>query len=365
MDTGGPGKIRQGEPGHSPADYRKFKDLILRMLDFDSEIRIKPYDGLQHVFFKRGENSSVASTSRGSSTVTSRAAPEVAPPSEPSKNGPAASSAASGVLSSSFVLRRGSVTSTTDSFSGEMNTHYHIAPPSSVERYHGQPHPLQHKTTQSLEPTFVGGDFSQGPSHSVQEPLMGRTNIPMPLPPGSVTHGPYPMLDGSSVTLTPLSPPQQLPPDRIVTALEIPYAHHGAYGGNFPSMAAISSDNIHSSSSSKLPYNPVYSPPNGALSFYGTNQLFADSSEPFHFKFGSALSHTGHIPPAQGSPDIAHHRAFHFQPTQNGLDASPKLKTRKSEHNQQPPQGNPQTSSNQNGQRESHDSPMTGVIIHH
>lgn len=354
MEIGGPGSIRQGEVGHSPADYRKFKELILRMLDYDPETRIKPYDGLQHAFFRR-ESSSVASSSHGESTMTSRAAHEIALPSESSKNGTEGSGGMSGGQPSSFPIHRSSI-STTDSLAGEINTHYHIH--TSAELYHGQ-QPPQHSASQSLHQKF-GGEFSQGPPQAIQDPMMGRTNIPMPLPPGSVAHGPYPMIDGSSVTLTPLSPPQP-PPDGIVTTLEIPYAHHGGYGHTYHQGMAVSSDML---PSTELAYNPVYSAQNGALPFYGTNQLFADStpSEPFHFKFGSAVSHTaGHIPLVQGSPSAAHHNPFHFQP-QNGLDGSPK--PGKSEHNRRHSQlGSPQTSTNHNGHRESHDSPMTGVVI--
>ena len=336
--------------GHTPADYRKFKDLIFRMLDFDAETRIKPYEGLQHPFFRR-ENSSVANSSRGGSTMLPRATHEIAVPNESSKNGAAGNGGVSGGHPSSFPIHVSSV-STTDSLAGEINAHYHI--PTSAELYHSK-QPSQHAPSQSLQQTYRGQEFSQGPPQAVQDPMMGRTNIPMPLPPGSATHGPYPMLDGSSVTLTPLSPPQPHPPDGIVTALEIPYAHHGSYCCNFQGISS-SSDNV--PPSTKLTYNQVYSAQNGSLPFYGTSQLFADAgaAEPFHFKFGSAPSHTGH-PLVQCSPDVAHHNPFHFQP-QNGLDGSPKSKL---EH---PSQAiSPQTSSNQNGRREPHDSPMTGVVI--
>ena len=53
VETGGPGARRLGEPGHSVQDYLKFKDLILRMLDYDPKTRITPYYALQHNFFKR------------------------------------------------------------------------------------------------------------------------------------------------------------------------------------------------------------------------------------------------------------------------------------------------------------------------
>lgn len=53
METGGPGGRRAGESGHAVADYLKFKDLILRMLDYDPKSRIQPYYALQHSFFKK------------------------------------------------------------------------------------------------------------------------------------------------------------------------------------------------------------------------------------------------------------------------------------------------------------------------
>jgi len=53
VETGGPGGRRHGEPGHSVSDYLRFKDLILRMLDYDPKTRITPYYALQHNFFKR------------------------------------------------------------------------------------------------------------------------------------------------------------------------------------------------------------------------------------------------------------------------------------------------------------------------
>ncbi|KAL0994487.1 hypothetical protein UPYG_G00122900 [Umbra pygmaea] len=53
VEAGGPGGRRSGESGHAVADYLKFKDLILRMLDYDPKSRIQPYYALQHSFFKK------------------------------------------------------------------------------------------------------------------------------------------------------------------------------------------------------------------------------------------------------------------------------------------------------------------------
>lgn len=70
VETGGPGGRRSGEPGHTVSDYLKFKDLILRMLDYDPKTRITPYYALQHNFFKRTMDES---TNTSNSTSTSPA----------------------------------------------------------------------------------------------------------------------------------------------------------------------------------------------------------------------------------------------------------------------------------------------------
>lgn len=71
VETGGPGGRRNGEPGHSMSDYLKFKDLILRMLDYDPKTRITPYYALQHNFFKRtsDEGTNTANSSSTSPAV--------------------------------------------------------------------------------------------------------------------------------------------------------------------------------------------------------------------------------------------------------------------------------------------------------
>lgn len=53
VETGGPGGRRQGEPGHAAADYRRFKELVVRLLDYDPKTRLTPYYALQHSFFKK------------------------------------------------------------------------------------------------------------------------------------------------------------------------------------------------------------------------------------------------------------------------------------------------------------------------
>ncbi len=350
METGGPGGIRQGEVGHTPSDYRKFKDLIFRMLDCDPETRIKPFDALQHSFFKRETNSSTSSlpsSNHSDSTAAHRPIHEMALPSDSAK-------ASSTHSHASFPLH--APVGTTDSLVGEINPHYHIPTSQySSELYHGQPHP---SSAQSSHQNF--SDFG-----TVQEPLMGRTNIPMPLPPGSMAHGPYPTMDGSSVTLTPLSPPQSAT-DGVVPTLEIPYAHHHHH--HHTGHHAGYSRSYQGEASGKVVYNSSYPTQNGSLPFYGTSQLFSETPpEPFQFKFGSAGSGGAHVSLVHGS-GVVHQNPYHFP--QNGMDAgaSPKSMNSKQERARHTSQGampsQQSSATNQNGRRDSHDdSPMMGVVI--
>lgn len=70
VDIGGPRGCREGEPGHTINDYLKFKDLILRMLDYDPKTRLTPYYALLHGFFRR---TSDESTNTSNSATTSPA----------------------------------------------------------------------------------------------------------------------------------------------------------------------------------------------------------------------------------------------------------------------------------------------------
>lgn len=73
VETGGPAGRRLDEPGHSVGDYLKFKDLILRMLDFDPKTRVTPYYALQHNFFKRTSDESTNTSGSGAAANASGA----------------------------------------------------------------------------------------------------------------------------------------------------------------------------------------------------------------------------------------------------------------------------------------------------
>jgi dual specificity tyrosine-phosphorylation-regulated kinase 1 len=51
VEIGGPGGRRKGEEGHSPENYRLFRDLVNRMLAYDPRKRIRPLEALNHPFF--------------------------------------------------------------------------------------------------------------------------------------------------------------------------------------------------------------------------------------------------------------------------------------------------------------------------
>ena len=369
IDIGGPGGTRAHEPGHTPSDYRKFKDLILRMLDYDSDTRIKPFNALQHPFFRRENSTPPSSTptlpTPVGSTLSQRGPQEVALPSaESSKNG------LSGVkMNSNHGHSYRPVVHHADSIACEIGPQYHIQPTqygSDMFSSHGPSlHPLG-ATRPTLQP------------QPVQDPLMGRTNIPMHLPPGSLSshHGHYSNLDSSSVTLTPLSPPQPAP-DGLPAPIEVPYAHHSSsFPRSYPhhqpvsmatdAMATISANKPYTGSS--LPYSSQ----NGSLPqpFFGTSRLFQDgSTEPFHFKFGTVPGSSGgptHVSSTTATNANPFH--FHHQSTSaaNGFaDPPQRARSSKSERNRFPGAGSThQTSANQNSHRESHDdSPMMGVVI--
>ncbi|KFB44773.1 AGAP002119-PD-like protein [Anopheles sinensis] len=84
VEEGGPGGRRHGDPGHSVSDYLKFKDLILRMLDYDPKTRVTPYYALQHNFFKRTSDESTNTANTISSLSTS---PSVSTQDQPTSHG--------------------------------------------------------------------------------------------------------------------------------------------------------------------------------------------------------------------------------------------------------------------------------------
>lgn len=50
--TGGPGGRRKGELGHTKADYERFEDLLLKLLELDPAKRMTPREALEHPFLR-------------------------------------------------------------------------------------------------------------------------------------------------------------------------------------------------------------------------------------------------------------------------------------------------------------------------
>jgi len=72
-DTGGPASRRRGEPGHGPQEYGLFIDLLERMLHYEPEKRISPWEALSHPFLVTGSSSAVTTTSGSSGSSASAA----------------------------------------------------------------------------------------------------------------------------------------------------------------------------------------------------------------------------------------------------------------------------------------------------
>jgi len=53
---GGPGGRREGEAGHTPADYANFEDFLLGMLEYDPKKRLTPAQALEHTFIRNWAN---------------------------------------------------------------------------------------------------------------------------------------------------------------------------------------------------------------------------------------------------------------------------------------------------------------------
>jgi serine/threonine protein kinase len=232
VETGGPGGTRKGEPGHTPDDYRKFKSLILQMLDYDPETRVKPYKALQHAFFRRSLPSSISTSSRISSAPDGLGIPY--------QSGKTNNEGGSG----------SNVRSTSGVFGSPSQSHHHTAACG-----------LDPRPEEFLPPSHP---------HPVTEPAVGRTNIPMAHPPSSSY-----TIDTSAVNHTPLSPPQE-----HVVPLMVPSPGH-AGGPPFGVLLPIDPSCVAASMG-----DTFYPYPNGIQQpFFGANRIFPpEHTDHFNFK---------------------------------------------------------------------------------
>ncbi|XP_025770619.1 dual specificity tyrosine-phosphorylation-regulated kinase 1B [Puma concolor] len=202
VQTGGPGGRRAGEPGHSPADYLRFQDLVLRMLEYEPAARISPLGALQHGFFRRTADEATNTGPAGSSASTSPAPLDTCP----------SSSTASSISSSG-----GSSGSSSDNRTYRYSNRYCGGPgPPITDCEMNSP---QVPPSQPLRP-WAGGDVPhkthQAPASASSLPGAGAQLPPQPRclgrPPSPTSPPPPELMDVSLVGGPPdCSPPHPAP----------------------------------------------------------------------------------------------------------------------------------------------------------
>ena len=292
VDKGGPGGLRKGESGHSPSDYHKFKDLILNMLDYDPDNRIKPLEALRHSFFKRehpGASSTFSQEAEGHGSQTYL-------PHVPTQTvGLSSASTDSLIISQEIVSMETNHTHPIGHKVGELIPGRHIH--------------LQQSPPDTMYPTT-------DPSSLVQS---GTNGVPM-----DVSHPvPIPMHNN-------------VPPQSTISPYACP----------FPGKPELPSAVIHPPGID--PHKPYYPHHNGSVTqtFYGTSGLFPDSVDSqFSFQLGSShpypspshplpthvterdgvRTRSGHSSSSSKSKSYRHRRTSSQQSETTNYDDSPML----------------------------------------
>ncbi|XP_078726303.1 dual specificity tyrosine-phosphorylation-regulated kinase 1A isoform X2 [Lampetra fluviatilis] len=158
VESGGPGGRRMGEAGHTVADYLKFKDLILRMLDYDPKTRITPFYALQHNFFKK-------TTDEGTNTSNSVSTSPAIDQSQGTGTGTSNSSSSSGGSSGSSHSDRARSDPAQHRHNG--SRHYNnVAPTTEYDAHNSQAYHQSHMA-------WTTGDSS---TQTMLSPESGTTN---------------------------------------------------------------------------------------------------------------------------------------------------------------------------------------------
>ncbi|XP_076367027.1 dual specificity tyrosine-phosphorylation-regulated kinase 1B-like isoform X2 [Tachypleus tridentatus] len=183
-DTGGPGSRRLSEPGHTVADYLKFKDLVSQMLDFDPKKRITPYHCLQHSFSKKTRDESTnTSPSKNSCSVVDQVI----------GNDPEFGSVGKEVIDSGLD-------STSESFSSAAHQYGQLGLNQTHQHMYRQ---LQHRYTQTSE-TYCGNHFSN--STSVDTAMNFVSPVTTGLPKSHLWVSSTELVRNPSVTVVPAPP---------------------------------------------------------------------------------------------------------------------------------------------------------------
>ena len=255
-----------------PSDYRKFRDLILRMLDYDPDTRIRPLEALQHSFFRREGSGSISSPSHSQtfSHIDHGDIHQGAPaPMVPSQFHP-------------IHMPVQTVAMTTADMSTGSQEPVQMVPTDSDVAPHSLASSTQHHAPVPHSPAVA---LFQSDSHmSSSLPARGCG---------------YGQMDMSPMTNARVHP--------------IPVSHHESLS----QAAAGGSSNLGPTNSKGfLTYHP-----NGSIAqqtFYGSSSLFPESNDtPFSFQFNGSSQSTN---PFQTSRSrVTHHHSHHHYPIEHWL----------------------------------------------
>ena len=325
-EKGGPGGLRKGESGHTPNDYYKFRDLVLQMLDYDPETRIKPLAALKHSFFRKEARLSQQDVSSESSNSQSSY-----PPNTPTQTiGLSSASSSSSQPLDSFIISQEIVA---------METNHAHPPPGLGELIPGrhihlptQSPPESHDATiyGSNSTGTMSGSMGSGGSFGSYGAAM-ELGQPQPVP---MT------MDPSLHTVT------------ASTHSSYTRPHSGKRGGGGGGRGVVASPK-------SLPNGST----GGVQVFYGASSLFPQSDNHFSFQLSPSLTpQAGHT----GSHHVVEREGVR---TRSGVSSgggssssSRNLKSYRHHHHHHHRRTHP----SEGGASGSHDDPgsMVGVTVH-
>lgn len=338
MDKGGPNGVRKGETGHSTIEYQKFKDLILRMLDYDPDTRIKPLEAIHHPFFRKNDSLPFATTSSTSLSLSDFGSHSISgsggsqpfyPPSLPTQTVGSSSSQEPMIISQEMV----SMDTSGASFGGHLpGSHSTMAPaPVNTELISGRHISLhQYSPPPPQLSVFVpnAGNSTRG---TLPQPIISRGGNPM-VPTGPSSHH----LPPSSHHMSPSS--HHISPSAASNGSGGSYSSQG-HNGKVPH--PLVGHHAHNGGSGSLPQT-----------FYGTNSLFSDSNDPqFSFNFSSSSSQSIAPPPSGPAHVSSRPTVIHSSHSNNNGKTRPQYQSR----------GGP--SSNSKSDQDS--STLTSLMVHH
>ena len=298
-----------GEPGHSEADYLKFLDLIEKMLEYDPEKRVKPYEALTHPFFKRSASSEglPSSGTHSSSTVKMQ-------------------DLAQRIHEQAMAGSSGGAPSSTAGHAPSQPTGY-----TSTVHHHGYQHPYplvnghisdhayvpQHQW--HVHPHLMNGTC-EAPNVSSQSSV--SCSLPAVQRHEEYFLSPHGKLEDSSVTLTPVSPASKIPG-------AIQYGVDPSSLANFQVHHPVSFNTEEWLASRGLQELSSSAP---QTTFLGSNDIFSvgtpqNSGARFNFQFGAGYNPfdpqtSSSYPSVPEGEAVLQRSLVHLQPMQESSETS-------------------------------------------